>query len=252
MAAAAKRLLVVGATGQTGLHTLDAALAKGWLVTAFVRQPAKLPPALRASPALSVVEGDVNDSAAVTSVVRVTKARAARALTQMTGRLTPAAQPDALIDVLSSLPTNAKGALPNNASRSRFFSTVLDALRADGRTARCKLVMVGGQLIREPGGTFPSWSVAAMAFAAQLAMPSLFREASDTMQLFYGAPELRFVVVRAGHLVQASSRGTLVPEPCVGGGQRGGVSYVDLGAALVELAGDDRRGAVYVNYERVD
>src|ERR1700722_15628359 len=39
-----------------------------------------------------------------------------------------------------------------------------EALDADGRLADCVLLVIGGQLIPEPGGTINSWSVAAMAW----------------------------------------------------------------------------------------
>ncbi|MCP3142822.1 NAD(P)-dependent oxidoreductase [Pyxidicoccus xibeiensis] len=49
------RLLVLGATGKTGTHILDLALARGHQVTAFVRSPQKI---VRRHPALSIVQGD--------------------------------------------------------------------------------------------------------------------------------------------------------------------------------------------------
>ena len=49
------RLFVLGATGQTGTHVVDLALARGHEVTAFVRSPHKI---TRHDQALTVVEGD--------------------------------------------------------------------------------------------------------------------------------------------------------------------------------------------------
>lgn len=49
------RLLVLGATGKTGTHILDLALARGHQVTAFVRSPQKI---ARRHPALAIVQGD--------------------------------------------------------------------------------------------------------------------------------------------------------------------------------------------------
>ena len=49
------RLFVLGATGRTGKHILDLALARGHQVTAFVRSPQKI---TRRDKALTVVGGD--------------------------------------------------------------------------------------------------------------------------------------------------------------------------------------------------
>ena len=49
------RLFVLGATGRTGAHILDLALARGHQVTAFVRSPQKI---TRRDKALTVVAGD--------------------------------------------------------------------------------------------------------------------------------------------------------------------------------------------------
>lgn len=49
------RLFVLGATGRTGTHVVDLALARGHRVTAFVRSPQKL---TRHHEALTVIQGD--------------------------------------------------------------------------------------------------------------------------------------------------------------------------------------------------
>jgi putative NADH-flavin reductase len=49
------KLFVVGATGHTGSHVIDIALARSHDVTAFVRSPQKI---VRRDPRLKVVEGD--------------------------------------------------------------------------------------------------------------------------------------------------------------------------------------------------
>ncbi len=61
------RVLVVGATGGTGQALVREALARGHEVTAFVRNPAKLP--LRHD-RLTVARGDVLDYASVEAAVR--------------------------------------------------------------------------------------------------------------------------------------------------------------------------------------
>lgn len=61
------RVLVLGATGATGRHLVEQALAQGHQVTALARNPAKLH---RRSPELTVVQGDVTDPLAVERAVR--------------------------------------------------------------------------------------------------------------------------------------------------------------------------------------
>jgi putative NADH-flavin reductase len=61
------RVLVLGATGATGRHLVEQALAQGHHLTALVRNAAKLH---RLSPDLTVVPGDVTDPLAVERAVR--------------------------------------------------------------------------------------------------------------------------------------------------------------------------------------
>jgi uncharacterized protein YbjT (DUF2867 family) len=61
------RVLVLGATGATGRHLVEQALAQGHHVTALVSNPTKLH---RRSPHRTVVPGDVTDPLAVERAVR--------------------------------------------------------------------------------------------------------------------------------------------------------------------------------------
>jgi putative NADH-flavin reductase len=63
---AIKRVLIVGATGGTGLELVKQALERGYQVTAFVRNPAKL---TIEHPQLTIVRGDIMDQAAVDDAV---------------------------------------------------------------------------------------------------------------------------------------------------------------------------------------
>ena len=60
------KLVVFGATGKTGIEIVKQSLAKGHEVTAFVRDPAKMP---LESDQLRLVEGDILDVAAVAKAV---------------------------------------------------------------------------------------------------------------------------------------------------------------------------------------
>ena len=60
------RLLILGATGPTGRHLLDQALAAGHEVTALVRKPARL---ATTHPRLAIVGGDATDVRALEAVL---------------------------------------------------------------------------------------------------------------------------------------------------------------------------------------
>ena len=127
-----RTMLIYGATGKAGRLVMERALERGWAVAAFVRNPDRVPEALRAK--VTVIKGDLCDAAAVSAAVR-------------------SSRPDAIVDASSALPFgHAKGQPANNADRSIFTKATVEALEAEGRLADCVVVIVGGQLLPEPGG----------------------------------------------------------------------------------------------------
>jgi hypothetical protein len=230
-----RTMLIYGATGKAGRLVMERALEAGWAVTAFVRNPDKVPEAVRAK--VTVVKGDLCDAAAVSAAVR-------------------SSRPDAIVDASSMLPFgHAKGQPANDADRSIFTKATVEALQADGRLASCVMVIVGGQLLPEPGGTIEKWSVAAMAWVIRnLVARKAWREAEDWVRwCFEGAPPaFRFVYARLGQMLEQPSRGTLRAEPTKDNIQHGSASYCDVADALVRLAGDAERTwerkALFFNY----
>jgi putative NADH-flavin reductase len=69
-----RNLLVYGATGKAGRLVLERASAQGWAVTAFVRNPAKVPEALRSK--VTIYKGDLCDAASVSTAVRTCRPHA--------------------------------------------------------------------------------------------------------------------------------------------------------------------------------
>lgn len=61
-------LAILGSTGRTGVHVLDAALKRGHQVSVLVRDPAKLPAATRDR--VRVVTGDSTDATALADLLR--------------------------------------------------------------------------------------------------------------------------------------------------------------------------------------
>jgi hypothetical protein len=228
-------MLVYGATGRAGRLVVERALADGWAVTAFVRNPDRVPEALRAK--VTVVKGNLSDGDAVAAAVR-------------------SSRPDAIVDASSALPFgHAKGQPRNDADRGILTRATVNALESEGRLAACVFLIVGGQLVREPGGSIDSVRVATMAWLLRTVfMPAMLREAEELVRwCFEGTPSgFRFVYARMGQMVEAPSRGSLRAEPTLKNIQRGSASYCDVADAFVRLAGDPgrtwERKAIYFNY----
>jgi uncharacterized protein YbjT (DUF2867 family) len=235
MTSVSRTMLVYGATGRAGRLVAERALLEGWAVSAFVRNPGKVPEALRAK--VTLVRGDLRDAASVSAAVRSTR-------------------PNAIVDASSALPFgHAKGQPANNADRGVITRATVQALDADGRLADCVLLVVGGQLIAEPGGTIDKWSVAATAWVLRtFVMRREWREAQEVLRwCFHDAPPaFRFVYARLGQMVEEPSRGALRAEPTPNNIQHGSVSYRDVADVLVRLASDEgrtwERKAVFFNY----
>lgn len=236
MSSPAGTLLVFGATGNTGKYILTHALAAGcWRVVAFVRNPARIPEEVRDK--VTIVQGDLNDNAAVAEAVKQHK-------------------PTSVIDASSTLPTNPKGRPQNNADRAKFVRTVYDALSSEGRISQCSLVILGGVVLPEPGGSVPGCMPSTINCLVRCCVPSLYTQFTELMAWMWtkSDPAFSFIYVRAGHIVQEPSRGVLVPEGTggSGAGPRSKASFTDMAQALVSLAGSEgkpwARKALYLNY----
>lgn len=230
-----RTMLVYGATGKAGHLVVEHAILQGWAVSAFVRNPAKVPEVLRSK--ITIIEGDLCDAASISTAVR-------------------SCRPNAIVDASSALPVgHVKGQPANNADRGIIIKATVEALDADGRLKDCVLLIIGGQLFPEPGGTINSWSVAAMAWVLRtLVARKGWREIEETLRWCFEntPPAFRFVYARMGYMVVAPSQGTLHPEATLNNIQHGNVSYVDVAEALVQLASDEKRTwerkALFFNY----
>jgi hypothetical protein len=234
---APRTMLVYGATGRAGRLVAERALADGWSVSAFVRNPDRVPEALRSR--VTLVKGDLRDATSVSAAVR-------------------SSRPNAIVDASSALPFgHPKGQPANDADRGIVSRATVEALAADGRLADCVLVVIGGQLIPEPGGTIDKWSVAAVAWVLRtFVMRKAWREAQEVLRWCFedAPPAFRFVYARLGQMVEAPSRGALRAEPTPNNIQHGSVSYCDVADALVRLSSDEGRSwerkALFFNYAK--
>jgi len=165
-------------------------------------------------------------------------------------------RPHAIVDASSALPIgHAKGQPKNDADRAVVTRATFSALEGERRLSDCVLLVVGGQLVPEPGGTIESWSVAAAAWILRnIVARKPFREAEELLRwCFRESPAaFRFVYARMGYMVEEPSRGTLRPEPTTNNIQRGKASYCDVADAFVKLADDPERTwerkAIFFNY----
>lgn len=136
------KLLVIGATGHTGMQIVDLALARSHEVTAFVRSPKTIQ---RGDPGLTVVEGDprsVDQVArqlpghdAVLSALGVRPPRAFRphALVEECATSTVAAMAQAGVDRLVLV--SAAVLFPGDGMLFSFFRSVLKHIARDLRAA---------------------------------------------------------------------------------------------------------------------
>ncbi|KAJ3330889.1 hypothetical protein HDU76_004607 [Blyttiomyces sp. JEL0837] len=224
-------------TRRAGKLVVEGALESGWQVTAFVRNPSKLEPTLVEK--ISVIQGDLRDEESIFSAVK-------------------SSCPHAIIDASSSIPFGqAKGQPANNADRGLIGKATVRALESDGRLNDCVMIIIGGQLVPEPGGTINSWFVGTLAWLLENAVvPAMWKETKDAIHwLWNGAPPtFRFVYARLGYMVEKPSKGTLVPQPTLNNIQKGEASYCDVADALVKLAEDETRAwdrkALIFNYAK--
>jgi len=234
-----RTMLVYGGTGKAGHLVVQRALMQGWAVSAFVRNPDKVPEALRSK--VTIVKGDLCDAASISAAVR-------------------SCRPSAIVDASSALPFGqAKGQPAKNADRGVILKATVEALDADGRLTDCVLLIIGGQLFPEPGGTINSRSVAAMAWVLRTFVARKgWRETEQVLRwCFEGTPSaFRFVYARLGQMVEAPARGTLRAEATLNNIQHGNVSYIDVADALVLLASDEERTwerkALFFNYANAE
>ncbi|KAI0733958.1 NAD-P-binding protein [Fomitopsis betulina] len=64
------RLLILGATGPTGLKTVEEALATSHTLVIYARSPQKIPDAIATNPAVTVVEGQLTDAETLTRAMQ--------------------------------------------------------------------------------------------------------------------------------------------------------------------------------------
>lgn len=208
-------LLVIGATGAVGSAVVEAALAAGHEVTAFVRSPEKLG---ELRDRVAVVEGDLTDPASVAAAVP--------------GHA-------AVISAIGSSPDRDQLDVPANAMRA-----VIDAMRNAGVR---RLVGLAGGAVNVPGERKPLGGRMTTALVRLLARNVV--EAKQREFDVVRGSDLDWTMVRPPSVVAGPATGGHLIGDELHGFR---VSSGDVGAAMVELATGDGwiREAPYVSRRR--
>ncbi|MFA1542168.1 NAD(P)-dependent oxidoreductase [Actinomadura monticuli] len=200
------RLTIFGATGGTGVRTVRRALGAGHEVTAVVRDPAGLPPELRAC--ADVVRADVRDPAAIEEAVQ--------------GR-------DA---VLSALGTR-EGRAPTSvcADGTRGILTAMAAVGAE------RFVLVSASGLHAGPGDDPLTRFVVKPLILQPLFKHAFADMRAAERLTRESG-LRWTIVRPPRLTDGPGNGRYrkaVDRNVLGGAS---ISRADLAAALLDQAAD--------------
>jgi putative NADH-flavin reductase len=197
-------LAVFGATGRTGRHVVDQALAAGHTVRALARDPAKLP---AGHERLTVVQGDVLDPAKVEQVV---------------------AGVDAVVSVLGHAPNAPKDVLTVATEH------ILTAMRTHGVR---RLVSLTGAGVADRHDRPRLWNKAISWLLARL-QPELLADSERQAELIR-ASDRDWVIVRAPRLTDRPRKGSY-RVGMVGQGTGALISRADAADFLLKQVEDTR------------
>jgi putative NADH-flavin reductase len=208
------RITVFGATGGTGTHLVEQALAAGNQVTAVVRDPARLP---AGSPELTMVRGDLTDPSSITGAVR---------------------DADAVISAIGT----RDGRVPTTVCADSAAS-IITAMRSAG-AHRLIVVSNSGMHVDEADGPFTRFVVKPiLARVLRFSFADMAR-----MEKLVRASGLDWTIVQPPMLTDGRRTGAcrIAIDRNVRGGNR--VSRADLADQILRCLTDDRttRAAVAV------
>lgn len=164
-------LLVVGATGGTGVEVVKQALAAGHRVSVLVREPSRLPVQ---HAALRVVQGDVLDPAAVARALEGNQA------------------------VISAL--GVRLGQPPGTTRSRGTAVLVEAMQSSGVARLVAVSTVGTAGSRAAQSRISRWLLPRLIGAARLAE-------ADAQEATIVASPLKWTLVRPPRLTDGEARG---------------------------------------------
>lgn len=215
-----KAVLIFGPTGNVGTHAVKHALALHDDVHVFVRNPDKLPAAIKES--VHVIVGDVADPAAVATAVTTVS-------------------PEAIIMCSGHRPWDPIG--PLNAIA---LAAIVKVLSEADRLNDCFVIYLSGMFSDLAEDPLPWYMKTLRAVVVPMSgnRASLNDNVEVTEYLTAGDGRksgLQWTIVRMGYPIEAASKGTIVP---VDYNPPGAVTFDDIGAFLVKLAHGEHREAV--------
>jgi nucleoside-diphosphate-sugar epimerase len=194
------KICVFGSTGKTGLHILRAALESGHQVTAFARNPAKIPFTHKS---LRVVQGDALDAGSVSDAIAGSEA------------------------VISLLGVNPK------AQARTFYRSMSNILGAMKSQSVDRLVLTAGAGVGDELDGF-SMMGSIMGGIIKLIARSSWEDGVQTAQLIRDSSGIRWSMMRIPMLTDESAGGSAVRYGYLGKGSGQKLSREDLAKILLD------------------
>ena len=215
-------VLLFGITGMTGKHVLEHAVKNNhgqYKIVCFVRDPTKIPEALRSN--VDVVQGDCTNADVAKACIKATA-------------------PDSI--VITSCVGFTNALVPLNQI---LVPLIVDALTESNRLSHCKLIYLSGAGSPNPPSREYGWFFSMIMWAVSL-KGAVFDNTATQEYIVATNPALRFAIVKMGMVVEGASKGTIVGKQCTDDMTWGftdiataeGVRFCDVGAFLMRLATD--------------
>jgi len=215
---ARKKILLLGATGASGLVTLSRALEADAEVIVYARNPSKIPTSARENPNLTIIQGSLDDTEALTAAI--------------------ARKPDAIISLLGPA-TSDMVTYMKPWDRSTIFAdtyrVIIEAMRANGVR---RILAMGTLSIPEPKDRF-SFLTAALVWVVYLMVHNAWHNIIYIGKTFDNAPpEIDWTVYRLGMISDGDYQA--VADGYIGDGKTtSGVRRSELADWLVSQALSD-------------
>ena len=170
------RVVILGGTGPSGILLIEEALAARHNIVIYARSPQKLPAHLSKHPEITVIKGELQDTAALTTALAGAKA------------------------VLSALgPTLGN---PNGTPIALGYAVVLEAMQHAGVR---RLIALGTPSIKDENDKFNLW-YAAMVAAVAIGAHSAYRDIVAIGEVIRGSEDIDWTLVRVPVLKNDKNR----------------------------------------------
>ncbi|KAI0053132.1 NAD-binding protein [Auriscalpium vulgare] len=183
------RVVVLGATGPSGLLLVRAALAAQHTVVVYARNPSKLPADLAEHPSVTVIKGELEDAPALSAAL---------------------AGADSVISALGP-----SSSTPRGTPLAKGYAVVLDAMRAQGVA---RIVALGTASITDEHDK-RDLRYSAMVWTVWAGVNAAWKDIVAVGDVVRGAEDLEWTIVRVPILTNSES--TAAHAGYVGDGKSG-------------------------------